>query len=231
MILSVHQPQYLPWLGYFDKIAQSDTFVFLNCVQYKHREFQNRNKIRTADGWLWLTVPVETKDKHEQLISEVKIDNSLRWQEKHWRAIRTSYGKARFFKEYSEYFEYLYCRKKWDFLNQLNTEMTRHFLEIFEIKTPFCFESDVCVGQKSTERIIDLCKALKADIYLSGSGGKDYLDEKRFIEENITLKYQQFKHPVYQQCFLKNEADFIPCMCALDLLFNEGPNSIKIFKK
>ena len=100
MIVSVHQPQYIPWIGYFHKIAKSDEFVILDNVQYKKREFQNRNKILTKTGPIWLTVPVITKERFLQKISEVEIDNTVRWQEKHWESIKFNYSHSKYFKDY-----------------------------------------------------------------------------------------------------------------------------------
>lgn len=227
MILSVHQPQYLPWLGYFDKIARSDAFVFLDKVQYKHREFQNRNKICTAAGWIWLTVPVITKRSHEQLIDDVLIDNSFRWQEKHWRSIVSNYNNAEFFKDYYGFFEDMYVNKKWEKLCDLNIYQINYFCSCLDIKTKVYFESQLGTSSKSTERIIELCKKTKADIYFSGSGGKGYLDEKRFSDEGIELNYQRFNHPQYKQCFFQS-GGFNPYMSVIDLLFNKGANSRKI---
>ncbi len=98
MIVSVHQPQYLPWLGYFDKIERSDIFVFLDNVQFKKNEWQNRNKIKTSEGWQWLSVPVI--HKFMQKISEVKINNTVWWGKKHLNALVTNYSKAPFFKDH-----------------------------------------------------------------------------------------------------------------------------------
>jgi hypothetical protein len=112
MILSVHQPQYLPWIGYLDKVKKSDAFVFLDNVQYKKREFQNRNKIRTKEGWIWLTVPVITKDRYFQKIAEVEIDRTVDWRNDHWKSIEHSYAKAPFFAAYKERFAAIY-NKEW----------------------------------------------------------------------------------------------------------------------
>jgi len=217
MILSVHQPQYLPWLGYFDKIAKSDCFVFLDCVQYKKREFQNRNKIRTRDGWIWLTVPVISKSKGFQLINEVLINNSIGWQNKHLKSIICCYKNAKYFNEHIGFFENIY-NKKFEKLIDINLAIIYYLLEQFSIKTKIFFESSLSISTKKTQRIIDICKKLNADTYLSGIGGKDYLDEELFEKENIKLIYQDFKHPVYKQCY----EPFIPYMSAIDFLFNCG---------
>jgi hypothetical protein len=223
MIISVHQPQYLPWLGYFEKIARSDNFVFLDNVQYKEREFQNRNKIRTKDGSSWLTVPVISKGEGRQNISEVKIDNELAWQRKHLASLRTSYARAPFFKDYYPYLEEVLSRQ-WVYLKDLNIEIIRFVLKELSIDTPITLESDLSIFAMSTQRIIDICKKLKADTYLSGAGGKSYLDEMLFTRENIRLIYQEFLHPKYKQCY----EPFMSFMSSIDLLFNHGPESRKI---
>lgn len=220
MIVAVHQPQYIPWLGYFNKIASCDKFVFLDNVQYKHREFQNRNRIRTAKGWIWLTVPVVMAQGSRINISEVLIDNESPWQRKHLGSLRSSYSAAPYFDKYYSFFEDT-LNKKWDKLIDLNVFITRYLLKALNINTSISCESELNISTARTERIIDICKALKADTYLSGTGAKDYLDESLFSDCGIDLKYQEFHHPQYRQCF----QPFEPYMSVIDLLFNEGPDS------
>jgi hypothetical protein len=227
MILSVHQPQYIPWLGYFDKIARSDAFVFLDCVQYKEREFQNRNKIRTKDGWIWLTVPVVTKGLGRQNIRDVKIDNSFSWRKEHLGSIRAWYGRSTFFDKYFVFFEETYSME-WETLHDINIHIIRYILKELSISTPVYFESKCGINSKKTDRIIEICGKLKADTYFSGIGGKEYLETEKFAAAGIALAYQDFKHPAYRQQFMKGDGDFIPYMSILDLLFNEGPRSGEI---
>jgi len=229
MVLSVHQPQYLPWLGFFDKIVKSDCFVFLDTVQYKAREFQNRNKIRTPQGWQWLTVPVLSKGKSRQKICEVMIDNSFPWQKKHWRALNIYYHQAPYFKDYADFFESIY-KKNWERLIDLNVEIIKYLLSVLEIKTPVYFESEIGTDLTGTDRIIQICKKKNADVYLSGIGAKAYLEEEKFNQTGIKLIYQNFIHPKYRQCFCKDEDSFIPYLSIIDLIFNEGKNSINILK-
>lgn len=229
MIISVHQPQYIPWLGFFDKIAKSDAFVFLDQVQYKEREFQNRNKIRTKDGWMWLTVPVVSKGLGRQKISDVKIDPESDWQEKTWGSLHSCYNRAPFFKEHAGFFEKVYTRK-WDRLIDLNIHIIEYLLAQLKIGTPLYYESKIGTTLEATGRIIEICKKLKADTYLSGSGGKDYLEEEKFKNEFISLQYQHFIHPLYRQQYMDASSPFLPYMSVIDLLFNEGPNSVDILK-
>jgi len=226
MIVSVHQPQYLPWIGYFHKIAHSDVFVFLDNVQYKKREFQNRNKIRTKEGWLWLTVPVITKGRFTQKMKEVLIDNTSNWHKKHWQSIEMNYSKAKYFNEYKEFFKSLY-EKEWDKLIDLNVFIIKYINELLNIKIPVYYESDLNIEGEKTTRIINICKKLNADTYLSGIGGKEYLIEEEFIKTGIKLIYQNFKHPVYTQVY----PGFEPFMSIVDLLFNCGKESKNLLYK
>ena len=227
MIVSVHQPQYIPWLGYFDKIVRSDAFVFLDRVQYKEREFQNRNKIRTKDGWIWLTVPVVTKGLGRQKIADVRIDNNVDWPKAHRESLRSWYGRAPYFKEHFSFFEELYS-KHWERLIDINIHIIKYMIKEFSIHTPIYFESELGTQGKKTDRIIEICGKLKAGTYLSGIGGKEYLEIEKFTASGIALIYQDFMHPAYRQQFMKDKGDFIPYMSILDLLFNEGPRSGEI---
>ncbi len=227
MIVSVHQPQYIPWLGYFDKIAKSDCFVFLDCVQYKEREFQNRNKIRTKDGWGWLTVPVVSKGMGRQKISDVVIDNGFAWKKQHLKSWEVWYARAPFFKGHSAFFEKIYTTE-WDKLSQLNIFITQYVLEMLGIEKQILFESALQTTTTKTDRIIEICQKLKADVYLSGAGGRDYIEEDKFKAAGIELRYQDFIHPVYRQQFSASGKDFISHLSVFDLLLNEGPESGKI---
>ena len=221
-VIAVHQPQYLPWLGYFDKIARSDLFVFLDNVQYKKREFQNRNRIKTPNGSLWLTVPVQVKGKYFQPIRGVEIDNTSNWAEKHWRTIRQFYSHAPHFAMFSDFFDDLYSQE-WNYLSDLSMEIITYVMDFLEIKHEIIMESDFNPDGTSTERIISICKHFNAGEYLSGSGGKAYMDEDRFAEEKISLSYQVYDHPVYPQQY----GDFISHLSVIDLLFNCGRDSAR----
>jgi hypothetical protein len=225
MIVSVHQPQYIPWLGYFDKIIKSDCFVFLDQVQYKPREFQNRNKIRTQNGWMWLTVPVISGGLRYQRICDVKIDCGSDWQRRHWKSIQSAYGKARHFHEYAQFFEKIYSLE-WKTLVELNSAIIRYMLDAFSIKTAIYYESEIGTSSQSTDRIIEICRKLNANTYLSGVGGKAYLKEEKFLSAGIQLLYQDFVHPVYSQHNALKQDAFLPFMSSLDLLFSEGGGSL-----
>jgi len=226
LIISVHQPHYLPWLGYFDKIAASDLFVLLDNVQYKKREYQNRNKIRTRQGVKWLTVPVATTGKYEQMTGEVEIESGASWREKHLETLRHAYSSAPHFKRVFEELEELYMGREWARLAEINSAMLAWFMKEMEIETRVALESELGTGGLSTERIVNICRAVGADVYLSGSGGRDYMDEALFEKAGLKLEYQKYEHPVYPQV----HGGFEPFMGIVDLLFNAGKNAAQIVR-
>lgn len=226
MIAVGHQPNYLPYLGVFAKAAQADVFVIVNNVQFVKRGsfgFQNRTRIRTPQGWAWLTVPVLTKGKYHQEIRETQINNALPWRRKHWKSILLSYQTAPHFPEHGGFFEALY-RKEWDLLQDLNIEIIRYLLSSLGVRTKVLVSDDAGIHGKATDLIIDICKKTGADTYLHGKHGADYADfaaiEAAAIK-NVVLNYQ---HPVYPQC----HPGFEPYMGAIDLLFNCGERSLDI---
>lgn len=221
MIVSVHQPQFMPWLGYFEKIARADRFVVLDGVQYKKNEFQNRNKIKTAQGWQWLTVPVGYK--FPMTISQVPINNKINWRNKHRQALISNYAKAPFFDHYRPQIETLY-QTDWHHLTQLNQATIHFVVQALNIHTPIEDPTNWNLSEDPTGRLVDICKHLQADTYLAGAGGRDYMDLEQFDQAGIQVVFQSFTHPTYPQLF----GDFEPFMSALDLLFNCGPESLNI---
>ena len=225
MIVSIHQPQYLPWLGYFSKIDRSDTFIFLDNVQFKKNEWQNRNRIRTAEGWQWITVPV--LHKFLQKISEVEINNTVQWNKKHLNALITNYSKAPFFKEYIGFFEQAYAQD-WKYLVDINIHIIQNLVKLMGIPNKkLILASKFESREGPNERLVDLCGQVGGDIYLSGKDGAQYMDLDIFEKEGIKIIFQDYKHPQYPQLF----GSFEPYISILDLLFNCGPESLSILRK
>ncbi len=226
MIAAIHQPNYLPWLGYFYKICQCDVFVFLDNVQYSKNNIINRNKIKTPQGVRWLTVGVLTKGQYGQLISEVEVNNSVPWNKVHEKSIFQNYHKAAYFEKYTPFFEHIY-ESSWGKLVGLNETLVKMICELLGIKSvKFVQASELAASGTETKLLVNICKAVGADTYLSGFGGKKYMDEDAFEKEGIRLEYYDFKHPTYQQLW----GDFIPNLSVIDLLFNEGERSLEILK-
>lgn len=217
MIVSIHQPQFLPWLGYFDKIYKSDAFVFLDNAQYKKNEYQNRNKIRSKNGTFWLTVPVIIKNRFGQKINEVEINNLVDWERKHIESIKQNYNKAKHFLEYKFFIDELYS-KKWNKLVDINTFTVLSILKILGIERQIYFELQLNITESKTDRLIEICKKLDADTYLSGIGAREYLEEEKFKNAGIKLVYQEFIHPVYTQVYNGFEEN----LSIIDLIFNYG---------
>lgn len=218
--ISIHQPAYLPWLGYFHKIMLSDVFVYLDTVQYEKNSFINRNKIKGAKDSIWLTVPVKLKGHTQTTIKAVEIDNTQKWKQKHLKSIKINYSKAPFFKKYFPEIEAL-VNKKWDRLTDLTRDMLVFFLGILNIDTEIINSEDLLLETKKANLVLEICKKLNADIYISGVLGKNYLDDNHFKKTKIDIIYQEYNHPVYKQQY----ENFISHMCIMDLLFNYGPSS------
>ena len=224
MIAAVHQPQFMPWLGYFDKIVRSETFVFLDNVQFKKNEFQNRNKIKTAQGWMWLTVPVLYK--YPEQLDEVKINNGIDWRKKHLRTLAINYQKAPYFHDRFPEVERFYAVDSAS-ISEVNRQSVLMLLRMLGVDRKIAIAS--ALGhqpEEPSERLAAICESLGADTYLSGAGGRTYLDLEPFNKRGITVVFQAFNHPIYPQLY----GDFISNLSLLDLLFNCGPNSLKILE-
>ena len=219
MIIAIHQPNYLPYLGFFEKLRHSDLFVIYDDAQFNKEDFQHRNKIRIYHGWKWLTVPVEKK---RMPIMDIRIRNELlikgmTWQEAHLKAIRDNYKDTPYYALYEDDLEATYT-DKYDKLIDLNMGIINFLKGEFGIRTRIIFASELGFASGSTERLVDLTEALGGDVYLSGPAGRDYLDISLFESRGIGVKFQEFKHPVYKQRY----DGFISNMSAIDALFNTG---------
>jgi len=225
MIVSINQPAYLPWLGYFQRIAMSDLHIILDHVQFEKNSFTNRNKIKTGNSWSWLTVPVKTKGKFGDLpINSLEIDNNSNWRTKQWKTIINNYCKANYFQEHQAFFELVY-QQDWQHLLQLCNEINHYLLKAFKISVPLLFSSTINCKHSKDELILELCQKVGASTYLSGSLGRNYIREELFQQAGIQVIYQDYHHPKYPQCL---EHTFEPYMSAIDLLFNCGSDSFKI---
>jgi len=226
MMATIHQPQYLPWLGYFDKAHRADIFILLDNVQFKKNEWQNRNKIRTPQGWQWITVPV----LHDfgQKIKEVRINNKEPWRKSHLKALQLNYSKAPFFNDYIGFFEKVYGRD-WEYLADINTYLIEKFIEFLGIKTKIIKASQYEVTEDSTQRLVELCQKVGVDQYLSGRDGSKYMDFGKFEENNIKVVVQDFHHPVYHQLWGNRDgSEFLSHLSVADLLFNHGKDSLHV---
>ena len=226
MRVTILQPSYLPWLGFFEQMSRSDKFVLLDDVQYTRRDWRNRNRIRVKESWVWLTVPVQQKRRFSQSLLETRIDNSVSWRRKHLETLRQHYCKAPFFEKYFPRCQQVY-EKDWTFLFDLCLETINLIKEEMGIETPLLRSSEMKPGGEKTERLVSICRELGATHYLSGESGSNYIAEEDFSSQGIALEYQNYEHPVYPQRY----TGFVPHLSAIDLLFNCGEQSLGILKQ
>ena len=219
MIISIHQPAYLPWLGYLTRIAESDAFVFLDCVQFEKNSFTNRNKIKTAQGAQWLTVPVLQAGHMSGTLAELEIDPRPDWRRKHLLSIEQNYRKAPCFKDRFPRLAELYAQP-FHLLADLCFEQLKFWLRELGINTRVVRASTLPVSAAKGELVLEICRHLGADAYISGPLGKGYLEPEAFAAAGVALSFQEFVHPMYPQLY----GDFLPGMGVVDYWLNCGGN-------
>ncbi|BDA79200.1 hypothetical protein LPTSP3_g21300 [Leptospira kobayashii] len=221
MIVSIHQPAFNGWLGYYEKIIRSDVFVYLDTVQFEKNSFTNRNKIKTNAGELWLTIPVKLKGHIDQTIKDIQIDNSTPWRKKHLKTIELNYRKAPRFDKVFSSLESIYNSEHTDFA-LFCYEFLIWTLKDLNIKTKIVRASDLEFEGNKSDLVLNICKKLNAKTYISGIFGKDYLNLDDFQSNQIEVLFQDYKHPLYPQI----GKDFISHLGILDFLFNTDDLSI-----
>jgi hypothetical protein len=223
VIVSIAQPAYLPWLGYFDRIAKSDLHIVLDSVQMERNtknSFTMRNRVRTASGPVWLTVPVRRAASEEEALIRNAVIDGPHWARKHWQTLRLAYGRAPCYEYGRAALEPVY-QQTWSALNDLLDASTARLLEALGIATPLRHSGDLGVSSRKSQLVLDLCRAVGATVYLSGPFGRDYLDLAGFERAGIEVRFHDYVHPVYGQF----QGGFEPYMSVVDLLFNHGAAS------
>lgn len=221
MKLAIHQPNYLPWSGYFHKMESADLFLILDTVQYVKHEYDNRCKIKTPNGEQWLTVPI-SPPRLGTPITEVMLANETDLSRQSWKTIKNNYSQSPYFADYKDELHEIY-NQKWGSLRDLNIKIIQMIQSRLGIETPLEIASMLPERTlKGTDLLISYCKELGATIYLSGIGGKNYLKQEQFEKNNIRLEFQNYTPIVYPQMF----GDFIPNLSVIDLLFNCGKESL-----
>lgn len=220
-IVAIHQPEYLPWLGFFKKMMNSELFVFLDDAQFTKKGWQNRNRIRTKNGIALLSIPVHAHSYPN--INEITIDNNKNWSKRHKKSILYNYAGAPYFKEFKDFIESVF-EKKFECLIDLNTKIIKFIMNELDIKSKIVFSSELKISKKGSDRVLDICKAVGADYYITGtSWAQSHLVIEEFKKYNIQVEFQEFQHPTYKQFHGK----FIPEMSIIDLLFNAGRDGAK----
>ena len=222
MIVSIHQPNYLPWMGLMHKILESDIFIVLDDVQFvRGKNFVTRSQIKTSGGPKWITIPVHNKNDFLP-INQIKINNDIPWKDEHWNKIIQNYNKAKFFSDYDILLKNS-IYQKWENISEMNTALIQQILKILKIETRIQFSSELNTRGVGLEKIVSIIKEVNGDEYLSGEGigSLRYIqgNERVFEENKIKLTFQKFIHPEYFQLY----GEFIPKLSILDVIFNIGP--------
>ena len=226
MIVTIHQPNFFPYSGFFQKVLLSDIYVILDRAQFEF-DITNRNKIITTEGsWSRISVPIKKGQKFFE-IRNVEINNDQPWARKNWDLICKSYNNSPFFDSYKVTLNSIF-KKKWNLIFNLNIYTLKKVFEWLNIKTEIILASELDVIGKSSEYLLNICKKLDATKYLSGPGGRSYLNEKIFEQNKIKVEYQKYNPIIYPQ---KHTNSFVPDLSILDLLFNMGSGSKKLITK
>jgi hypothetical protein len=220
MILTAHQSVYLPWLGLFHKIALADQFISFDQVQYQPKDWNNRNRIKTPQGPIWLSVPVLRKGYLERSISDIEINNVEPWARKHWRSMNLAYAKAPYFALYADFFEDTYARR-WHTLVELNAYMLTWFLDTLGIQVPVRSAGDWNFQGEKSALVLDMCRQVGASHYIFGAQGRNYADQAAFTGAGVKVHFQDYIHPEYPQL----HGAYQPYLSIVDLLFNCGDAS------
>jgi WbqC-like protein family len=222
--LAIIQPSYIPWRGYFHQIEKADVFLFYDDVQYDKHGWRNRNRIKTANGTIWLTIPVAARGNvvENTPINEIRCA-SKHWGRKHWATLQQSYGKAPHFERYAPLLEEFYARQDEDRLAELTIDLTRRLARELGIERTRLVRSSELPGIEgaATERLISIMRALGAEHFISGPSARDYLDEAKLAAAKVTLEYMRYEYPEYEQL----HPPYDPFVSILDLLFMQGPGA------
>jgi WbqC-like protein family len=226
MKIAILQSNYIPWKGYFDIINLVDLFIFWDDVQYTPRGWRNRNKIKTKNGLIWLSVPCG-RDR-DRLIYKVDI-NEHSWQKKHWKAINIHYKKSKYLEYYRTFFEEIYLKRIWKNLSEMNQYIIKKIaIDIFNMTTVFDDSRNYILKETGRqERVLELLHKVEATEYLVGPTAKEYFDPNEFTRNNIKLTWMDYNgYPEYRQLY----PPFVHEVSVLDLIFNEGPDARNFLK-
>jgi hypothetical protein len=222
----ITQSNYIPWKGYFDAINIADEFIIYDDMQYTKRDWRNRNQIKTPQGLLWLSIPVQVKGKFFQKINETEISDA-NWAKDHWKTIVANYKKAPYFQDVEPVFSKLYLENNKLLLTEINYLFIVAICQILGINTKIRFSSEFVLAEEKTERLVNICKEIGATDYYSGPAAKVYMNETLFEQNNIKVHYFDYSgYPIYNQLY----GDFAHSVSILDLIFNEGKNATQYMK-
>jgi hypothetical protein len=222
MILTAHQPTYLPWLGLFHKIAIADCYVSYDHVALSRYDYVTRNTVRAHNGPCSLIVPIR-RAAGQQIIKNVIVDYSRPWPAKHWRTIYLSYHKAPYFSQYAPFFEDFY-KKEWASICEMNNYFLAWTLRTLGIQREIVSSSSLDISAIKSAGVLEMSTALGANCFIFGTHGKKYADVEAFHRKDVAPIFQEYIHPTYPQV----HGDFVSHLSIIDLLFNCGPQSFEI---
>lgn len=224
--VAIVQSSYIPWKGHFDLINASDEFIFLEHAQYVKRSWRNRNRIKTAQGVQWLTLPVKVKGRYHQRIDEVEFAND-EWGRVHFETLRHAYGSAPYFSDYEALLGKFYSPSSWHKLSDLNVAFAKDICDVLGIQTRLSLSTDYRVVDGADECLLSLTQQAGGDCYLSGPTAKGRLDEQIFRDAGVDIRYFDYSdYPTYDQV----HPPFEHAVTVLDLLFCTGPDAPKYMK-
>lgn len=231
MIVAAHQPNFIPWLGFFDKMLKADLFIIVDHVQMERQSYQNRVRIKTGAGERWITVPVLQESRDERILDK-RIDNSregrFRWGRKMFLTLKYAYQSAPYFRDHEAALSEL-LSDRWERLSELNLRLIEFCRHALAIRTPMILSSSLGVPGSKSEMVLNMCRAAGGDVYLSGSGAsRAYLDLPAFERAGLSVAWQDFRHPRYRQYPCCDS--FIPNLSSFDMIFNCGPRSPEILR-
>ena len=231
MIVAAHQPNFIPWIGYFDKMRKADLFIVVDHVQMERQSYQNRVRIKTGAGERWITVPVIQESRSERIMDK-RIDNSrsgrFRWSRKMFLTLKYAYQSAPYFRDYQDGVAEIF-ETRWERQSELNGRLIEFCREALDIRTPMVASSTLRITGAKSDMVLNMCREAGATAYLAGDGAsRGYLDVDAFERAGIRVLWQEFEHPRYVQhpsCGV-----FIPNLSAFDMLFNCGPRSAETLR-
>ncbi len=230
MIVAAHQPNYLPWLGYFDRIRRAQLFILLDHVQFERQNFQNRARIKAGSAARWITVPVHQKSRSELILEKLVFnggDEKEHWGRKTYLLLESTYARAPHFRDYAPTLKDIFMTRRWERLVDLNIALLKFCMDALSITTPLIRSSELKVSGAKSELVLNMCLAAKAKTYIAGMGAsRHYLDVEAFKRSGVDVVWQDFRHPPYPQA--PAGSPHVPGLSVLDLLFNCGPRSADV---
>ena len=215
-IISIHQPETFPYPGYFNKMLRADEFIILDNVQFKKNNYQNRNRILHEGKSKWLTFPVVMEGRLESTIANTRLADTVDWKSRNTKVLEDAYKFCPYYTYHMPALKYI-IENSDDSLFNLNMSIIKYIRYCLSIDTPLIYSSTLDISSHKSDLVFDICKERGAGIYLSGEGGKGYLDESKFSKSDIEILYQSFDT---SKSYRQRSSEFIPFMSTIDILMN-----------